>query len=107
MCTSLAKFYRRYCERSQLEMSPLFVSIMAVLASSKLQVSHIYLDKESPYGAISTRRLGALAPNLLAFDHAFARLETLQLNLRDWRPVDERFELESSGSAVCCEFFFG
>jgi hypothetical protein len=94
-----ARFCKRYCERSQHEMSRPFVSTMAAVASTKLQVGQISLDKQYKYGAISIGRLESLAPKLRDFDYAFEGLETLQLNLRDWRPVDEGFELPASTRA--------
>jgi hypothetical protein len=94
MSSDYAKFCRRYCERSQHEMSRPFVSTMSAIASTKIQVNNILLSKKYHYGAISIGRLESLAPNLWAFDHAFEHLSTLQLNLRDWRPADEGFEIE-------------
>jgi hypothetical protein len=99
-----AKFCKRYCERSQHEMSRPFVSTMAAITATKLQVGHICLSKEFPYGAISIGRMESLAPNLRAFDHAFEGLETLQLHLRDWRDAEDGFKIETSRAPFIVRF---
>ena len=86
------KFARRYCERSQNEMSRPFVSTMYAITASGITVRNIYADEEMMYGAVSIGRLESLSPILSKFDHAFEQLRTLNLNLRDWRHPEEGFE---------------
>jgi hypothetical protein len=86
-------FGRRYCENSQNEMSRPFVSTMAALATSHLDVRSIGVDPKRRYGAISIGRLESISPVLAKFDYAFPTLSHLELSLRDWRYPDEGFEM--------------
>ncbi|KAJ8115335.1 hypothetical protein OPT61_g2987 [Boeremia exigua] len=94
MGAEYSKFRRRYCEVSQLEMSRPVISTLAALAASGAKIGHVGIHEESKHGAISIGRLESLAPSLRCFDAAFENLETLQLNLRDWRSPDTGFEIE-------------
>ncbi|USP78825.1 hypothetical protein yc1106_06099 [Curvularia clavata] len=86
-----------YCQLSQCEMSRPFVSTLAALASSPdIHISDILLSRDAPHGAVSIGRLESLAPSLTAFDKAFASLQHLALNLRDWRRPDGGFTLPTS-----------
>ena len=88
----LGKFARMYCERSRNEMSRPFVTTMAAIAISGVTVKNVYLHKVRNYGAISIGRLESLSPFLSKFQGAFENLDTLQINLRDWRYPEEGFE---------------
>jgi hypothetical protein len=98
------KFARRYCESSQYEMSRPFVSTMAAIAASGLQVKSISMHCRHHYGAISIGRLESLAPSLGIFGAAFEKLETLHLSLRDWRIPEDGFELESNRAPFVVRF---
>jgi len=89
------KFGRRYCESSQHEMSRPFLSTMAAVAASGVHVKTIAVHPVHHHGAVSIGRLESLAPSLRSFEVVFGNLETLELNLRDWRYPDEGFELAS------------
>jgi hypothetical protein len=97
-------FGRRYCENSQNEMSRPFVSTMAALVTSRLHVQSIGLDTERRYGAISIGRLESISPILARFDDAFLKLESLKLNLRDWRYPDEGFEMPAGRAPFVVRF---
>lgn len=94
--TPFPYFYLKqdYCEVSQAEMSRPFISTLAALAASGTRVKHILLHDEMDFGAVSIGCLEALAPALRSFDAVFERLETLKLNLRDWRTPHEGFEVD-------------
>lgn len=98
------KFGRRYCESSQHEMSRPFVSVLAALAASGAHVRTISVHESNNHGAVSIGRLESLAPSLRHFDTAFEKLETLQLNLRDWRDPNSGFELESDRAPFVVRF---
>lgn len=98
------KFGRRYCERSQHEMSRPFVSTMAAIASTSLSVKAISNHHINNHGAISIGRLESLAPSLRNFDAVLASLEVLQLNLRDWRYPDSGFELATHRAPFVIRF---
>ncbi|KAH7411961.1 hypothetical protein DE146DRAFT_259535 [Phaeosphaeria sp. MPI-PUGE-AT-0046c] len=98
------KFGRRYCESSQHEMSRPFVSTMAAIAASNIHVKEISIDSHYNHGAVGIGRLESLAPSLGKFATAFARLEKLELNLRDWRYPDIGFELESDRAPFVVRF---
>lgn len=91
-----AIFQRRYCESSQHEMSRPFVSTMAAVAASGVQVKAILIDPKCNYGAISIGRLESLASSLVRFVAAFETLAKLELNLRDFRHPSRGFELETT-----------
>ncbi|KAH6621782.1 hypothetical protein C7974DRAFT_210866 [Boeremia exigua] len=97
-------FGHRYCESSQHEMSRPFISTLSALATSEVKVRHIAVHDEDRYGAISIGRLESLAPSLRYFDVAFENLETLQLNLRDWRSPDAGFEIEQTRAPFIVRF---
>jgi hypothetical protein len=99
-----SKFARRYCEASQHEMSRPFVSTMSAIAASGVGVKHITVHPQHSHGAISIGRLESLAPFLLSLTSALERLETLQLNLRDWRTPDLGFELERTRAPFVIRF---
>lgn len=98
------KFGRRYCESSQHEMSRPFVSTMAAIADSGIHVKNISIHEQHKYGAVGIGRLESLAPSLRTFDTAFEQLETLHLDLRDWRYPDTGFELESTKAPFVVRF---
>jgi len=97
-------FARRYCESSQHEMSRPFVSTMAAMAASGIHVEAICTDQDLRYGAVSIGRLESLAPSLRNFDTVFETLETVELNLRDWRYPDTGFELENTRAPFVVRF---
>lgn len=99
-----AKFGQRYCEQSQHEMSRPFVSTMAAIAASGVRVKEVRISDEKGCGAIGVGRLESLAPCLKSFEAAFEGLETLQLNLRDWRTPDLGFELERTRAPFVVRF---
>ena len=99
-----SKFARRYCERSQHEMSRPFVSTIGALASTGTSVRRIEIAEGKGYGAVSVGRLESLAPSLRAFDGLFEGLQVLKLKLRDWRMPDEGFELESGRAPFSVRF---
>ncbi|KAG9185212.1 hypothetical protein G6011_07756 [Alternaria panax] len=99
-----AKFATRYCKISQHEMSRPFVSTMSAIATSKIQVRSIRLDNAKTYGAVGIGRLENIAPLLRDFDHAFEKLETLQLHLRDLRSSHSGFELEAPRTPFVVRF---
>lgn len=99
-----SKFGSRYCEVSQHEMSRPFISTLSALAVSGVKAKHIKMYDGKEYGAISIGRLESLAPSLRFFDAAFETLETLQLNLRDWRSPDSGFELEGTRAPFVVRF---
>jgi hypothetical protein len=99
-----SKFGRRYCETSQHEMSRPFVSTMAAIAASGLQVKKISIHDRQNYGAVSIGRLESLAPTLGSFDAAFEKLDTLCLNLRDWRHPEDGFKLGSDRAPFVVRF---
>jgi hypothetical protein len=99
-----ATFQRRYCESSQHEMSRPFVSTMAAIAASGVQLKAILIDPTHNYGAISIGRLESLAPSLTRFNTAFEALAKLELNLRDWRHPSTGFELESTKAPFVVRF---
>ena len=90
-----AKFCTRYCKSSQQEMSRPFVSTMSAIAESKVQVRRIQVDSDKAFGAVSIGKLETLAPSLRYFDHAFEKLDTLQLHLRDLRSSVSGFEIDT------------
>ncbi|KNG51641.1 hypothetical protein TW65_91138 [Stemphylium lycopersici] len=99
---SYAKSPQTYCQSSQVEMSRPFISTMSALASTPTlhaRIRSISIDAQRRYGAVSIGRLERLAPQLSAFDTAFARLTVLKLHLRDWRKTEEGFTLPSTGRA--------
>jgi hypothetical protein len=98
------KFRLGYCQSSQHEMSRPFVSTMAAIAASGIHVKEIYVHPVDNHGAISIGRLESLAPSLRNFDGAFANLEKLDLNLRDWRQPDTGFELEETRTPFAVRF---
>ncbi|KAF2119434.1 hypothetical protein BDV96DRAFT_567549 [Lophiotrema nucula] len=85
-------FGRRYCESSQNEMSRPFVSTMDAISVSGMLVEEISMDTSRHHGAVSIGRLESLARSLLNFEVSFEHLRVLQLNLRDWRYLEEGFE---------------
>jgi hypothetical protein len=97
-------FGRRYCENSQNEMSRPFVTALAALAASQLDVQCIGVDPERRYGAISIGRLESISPVLAKFDPSFPALSRLQLSLRDWRHPDEGFELPAGKVSFIVRF---
>ncbi|KAF2682920.1 hypothetical protein K458DRAFT_305886 [Lentithecium fluviatile CBS 122367] len=97
-------FGRRYCENSQNEMSRPFVSTMAAIATSRLIVQSIGVDPERRYGAISIGRLESISPVLANFGDAFLKLDSLELNLRDWRYSDEGFEMPAGRAPFVVRF---
>jgi hypothetical protein len=97
-------FGRRYCENSQNEMSRPFVTTIAALATSQLDVQSIGVDPNRRYGAISVGRLESISPVLKEFDHSFPTLRRLQLSLRDWRHPDEGFELPAGKTPFIVRF---
>lgn len=99
-----SKFAGRYCEASQHEMSRPFISTLFALATSKITVRHIKIHDENKHGAVSVGRLESLAPLLRGFDLAFELLETLHLNLRDWRRPSSAFELETTRAPFVVRF---
>jgi hypothetical protein len=99
-----AIFDGRYCESSQQEMSRPFVSTMSALAASKVQIRRIQVDNDRPFGAVSIGKLEAIAPSLHYFDHAFERLETLHLHLRDFRYSVLGFEIDDPPAAFVVRF---
>ena len=99
-----SKFTRRYCEASQHEMSRPFVSTMSAIAASGVRVKHITIHPQHSHGSISIGRLESLAHVLLSFTPTLERLETLQLNLRDWRAPDLGFELERTRAPFVIRF---
>ncbi|KAJ4991508.1 hypothetical protein SVAN01_02889 [Stagonosporopsis vannaccii] len=99
-----SKFGDRYCETSQHEMSRPFISTLFALAASKIRVRRINMHNKNKYGAVSIGRLESLAPSLSSFDAAFENLETLQLNLRDWRSPDSGFEIETNRAPFVVRF---
>jgi hypothetical protein len=98
------KFRLGYCQSSQHEMSRPFVSTMAAIAASGIRVKEISVHPVDNHGAISIGRLESLAPSLRNFDGAFANLEKLDLNLRDWRQPDTGFELEETRTPFAVRF---
>ena len=99
-----SKFGRRYCKATQHEMSRPFVSTMSAIAASGVQVKAVILHPQHVHGAVSVGRLESLAPSLRYFNKAFERLDTLQLNLRDWRSLDLGFELERTRAPFVVRF---
>jgi hypothetical protein len=98
------KFRLEYCQSSQHEMSRPFVSTMAAIAASGIHLKHISVHPLYNYGAISIGRLESLAPCLKNFDAAFENLDTLELNLRDWRQPDTGFELKDTRAPFAIRF---
>ncbi|KAH8723369.1 hypothetical protein GQ44DRAFT_620304 [Phaeosphaeriaceae sp. PMI808] len=98
------KFGRKYCNFSQHEMSRPFLSTMSAIAASGITIKEISIHPSLHYGAVSIGRLESLAPSLTNFDSAFAKLEKLTLNLRDWRYPENGFELESSKAPFVVRF---
>jgi hypothetical protein len=104
MHKNYGKFGRRYCESSQHEMSRPFISTMAAISSSNIQVKAISLHPIDNNGAVSIGRIESLAPSLKNFDAAFANLQVLKLNLRDWRYPDSGFELDTHRAPFVIRF---
>ncbi|KAH7093524.1 hypothetical protein FB567DRAFT_587955 [Paraphoma chrysanthemicola] len=98
------KFGRRYCESSQHEMSRPFVSTMAAIAASGVRIKTIKMHPTLTHGAVGIGRLESLAPSLRKFDIAFEHLNTLELELRDWRHLDTGFELETTRAPFVVRF---
>ncbi|KAF2186226.1 hypothetical protein K469DRAFT_573314 [Zopfia rhizophila CBS 207.26] len=92
MDRSYGKFGRKYCESSQNEMSRPFVSTIAAIARSGLIIQRISVEDGKRYGAISVGRLESISPVLPIISTSFSRLQTLKLDLRDWRHPEEGFE---------------
>ncbi|KAF2654703.1 hypothetical protein K491DRAFT_600295 [Lophiostoma macrostomum CBS 122681] len=92
MDKKFGKFGRQYCETSQNEMSRPFVATLTAIATSGLDVGEIIFHGRKKYGAVSIGRLEALSPMLSRFDAAFAHLQSLKINLRDWRHPEVGFE---------------
>jgi hypothetical protein len=104
MENAYSKFGRRYCEMSQHEMSRPFVSTMTAIAASGLQIKKISINDRQNHGAVGIGRLESLAPALSSFDMAFEKLDTLCLNLRDWRVREEGFELGNDRAPFVVRF---
>lgn len=104
MAPRYSKFAARYCEASQHEMSRPFISTLSALAASGTKVRHIKMQDGMAFGAVSIGRLESLAPALTCFGAVFERLETLQLNLRDWRLPDSGFEVERTRAPFVVRF---
>ncbi|KAF2011063.1 hypothetical protein BU24DRAFT_330864, partial [Aaosphaeria arxii CBS 175.79] len=87
-----SKFGRFYCERSTNEMSRPFIVTMAAIAESHFHVRTMTMHEEKKYGAVGIGRLESLAPRLSTLQDALGHIQTLRLNLRDWRSPEEGFD---------------
>jgi hypothetical protein len=104
MDKSFGKFARKYCDTSQNEMSRPFVITMTAIATAGLVVHSIKTDTWRRHGAVSIGRLESLAPHLRNLDVPIANLQTLELNLRDWRYPEAGFEVEGDRAPFVVRF---
>lgn len=104
MDKSFGKFARKYCESSQNEMSRPFVVTMNAIATAGLVVDGIRMDTWRRHGSVSIGRLESLAPHLRNLDAPLANLQTLELNLRDWRYPEAGFEVEGDRAPFVVRF---
>lgn len=77
-------------------MSRPFITTITAVATSSILIHTISTDPVPKYGAISINRLETFSRQLPALGAAFSNLQTLKLNLREWKYPEDGFELSST-----------